>query len=60
LSTILPMVMRNVPGQVLQVELRQSLSGEWRYEFLILTTDRRYREVVVDARRNQILQVKRR
>ena len=60
LSTILPMVMRNVPGQVLQVDLRQSWSGEWRYEFLILTADRRYREVVVDARRNQIIQTKRR
>jgi uncharacterized membrane protein YkoI len=42
------------------VDLRQTWSGEWRYEFLILTADRRYREVVVDARRNQIIQIKRR
>jgi uncharacterized membrane protein YkoI len=60
LSTVLPTVIRAVPGQVLQVDLRQTWSGEWRYEFLILTADRRYREVVVDARRNQIIQIKRR
>jgi len=36
---------------VLEVDLRQSWGGEWRYEFLVLTQDRRYQEVVVDARR---------
>jgi uncharacterized membrane protein YkoI len=60
LRTVLPTVARAVPGQVLQVDLRQTWSGEWRYEFLILTADRRYREVIVDARRNQIIQIKRR
>ena len=60
LSTVLPTVSKAVPGQVLEVDLRQSWSGEWRYEFLVLTRDRRYQEVVVDARRNQILQIRRR
>jgi hypothetical protein len=60
LSTILPTVVKAVPGQVLEVDLRQSWTGEWRYEFLVLTRDRRYQEVVVDARRNQILQIRRR
>ena len=60
LSTVLPTVVKAVPGRVLQVDLRQSWSGEWRYEFLILTADRRYREVTVDARRNQIIQIRRR
>ena len=60
LSTVLPTVLRNVPGKVLEVDLRQSWTGEWRYEFLILTADRRYREVAVDARRNQIIQIRRR
>ncbi|WP_052600514.1 PepSY domain-containing protein [Microvirga lotononidis] len=60
LSSVLPTVSRAVPGQVLEVDLRQSWSGQWRYEFLILTRDRRYQEVVVDARNSQILQVRRR
>jgi uncharacterized membrane protein YkoI len=45
---------------VLEVDLRQTWNGEWQYEFLILTADRRYREVSVDARRNQIIQIRRR
>jgi len=60
LSTVLPTVSKAVPGQVLEVDLRQSWSGEWRYEFLVLTRNRRYWEVVVDARSNQILQIRRR
>jgi len=58
LSAVLPAVSRAVPGQVLEVDLRQSWSGQWRYEFLILTRDRRYQEVVVDARNSQILQIR--
>jgi hypothetical protein len=60
LSAILPSVVSAVPGRILEVDLRQLRTGEWLYEFLVLTTDGRYREVVVDARRNQILQVRRR
>ncbi len=60
LSSVLPTVAKAVPGQVLEVDLHQSWSGEWRYEFLVLTPDRRYQEVVVDARRNTILQIRRR
>lgn len=60
LSSVLPTVSKAVPGQVLEVDLRQSWSGEWWYEFLVLTRDRRYQEVVVDARRNKILHIRRR
>ncbi|HZH50536.1 MAG TPA: hypothetical protein VEZ16_01515 [Microvirga sp.] len=60
LSSVLPTVSKAVPGQVLEVDLRQSWTGDWLYEFLILTKDRRYREVVVDARRNQVLEIRRR
>ena len=60
LKTVLPTVSKAVPGQILEVDLRQTWSGEWHYEFLVLTRDRRYREVVVDARRNQIVQIRRR
>ena len=57
LSSILPTVLRAVPGQVLEVDLSQSQSGEWQYEFLVLTKDRRYRQILVDARRNQIVAI---
>jgi uncharacterized membrane protein YkoI len=60
LSTVLPTVSKLFPGQVLEVDLRQSWSGEWRYEFLVLSRDRHYQEVIVDARSNRILQVRRR
>ncbi|WP_457089124.1 PepSY domain-containing protein [Microvirga sp. P5_D2] len=60
LGVVLPTVSKAVPGQVLEVDLRQSWSGEWRYEFLILTRERHYLEVVVDARANRILQIRRR
>ncbi|MET0427063.1 MAG: PepSY domain-containing protein, partial [Microvirga sp.] len=58
LNKVLPTVARAVPGQVLEVDLRQSLGGEWYYQFLVLTRDRRYREVVVDARSNQVVQIR--
>ena len=60
LSTVLPTVARYAPGQVLEVDLRQTWNGEWRYEFLVLTKDRRYHEVFVDAQRNQVVQIRRR
>jgi uncharacterized membrane protein YkoI len=60
LSAVLPTVRKAVPGQVLEVDLRESWSGDWSYEFLVLTRDRSYREVVVDARRNLVLRVRRR
>ena len=57
LSSILPTVLRAVPGQVPEMDLFQSQSGEWQYEFLVLTKDRRYRQFLVDARRNQIVAI---
>jgi uncharacterized membrane protein YkoI len=58
LSSVLPTVSKAVPGQVLEVDLRQTRTGEWRYEVLVLTRDRRYQEIVVDARRNQVVQIR--
>ena len=57
LSTVLPTVSKAVAGQVLEVDLRQIGSGVWHYEVLVLTRDRRYQVVVVDAQRNQIVQL---
>jgi hypothetical protein len=58
LSSVLPTISKAVPGQVLEVDLRQTRTGEWRYEVLVLTRDRRYQEIVVDARRNQVVQIR--
>jgi hypothetical protein len=58
LSTVLPTVSKAVAGQVLEVDLRQIGSGVWHYEVLVLTRDRRYQVVVVDAQRNQIVQLR--
>jgi hypothetical protein len=60
LGSVLPTVTTTVPGQVLEVDLRQTWTGDWIYDFLVLTQDRRYREVVVDARTKQVLQVRKR
>jgi hypothetical protein len=60
LSTVLPTVSKAVAGQVLEVDLRQIGSGAWHYEVLVLTRDRRYQVVVVDAQRNQIVQLRNR
>ena len=58
LGSVLATVKRSVPGKVLEVDLQQSTSGLWFYKFLVLTRDGRYREIFVDARRNQILRVR--
>jgi hypothetical protein len=58
LGSVLATVKRSVPGKVLEVDLQQSTGGLWFYKFLVLTRDGRYREIFVDARRNQILRVR--
>ena len=57
LSRVLPIVLSAVPDQVLEVDLNRELSGDWQYRFLVLSRDRRYQEVLVDARRNQVLSI---
>lgn len=58
LSAVLPMVFAAVPGRLLDVDLRQSPSGAWLYELVVLTRDRKYREVTVDARSKRILRIR--
>ena len=60
LNAVLPTVSDAAPGQILEVDLRQTWSGAWQYEFLVLTKDRRYQEVVVDAQRNQVIEIRKR
>jgi uncharacterized membrane protein YkoI len=52
------MVFAAVPGRLLDVDLRQSSSGAWLYELVVLTHDRKYREVTVDARSKRILRIR--
>ena len=58
LSAVLPTVLAAVPGRLLDVDLRQSPSGAWLYELVVLTQDRKYREVTVDARSRRILRIR--
>jgi uncharacterized membrane protein YkoI len=58
LSAILPTVSKKAPGRVLEVDLRQVPTGAWQYELLVLTNDRRYQVVIVDAKLNQILEIR--
>lgn len=57
LERVLPTVALVARGEVLEVDLRQNGLTEWRYEFLVLTPEGVYREVIVDARRNEVLWV---
>jgi uncharacterized membrane protein YkoI len=60
LHAVLPTVSNAAPGQILEVDLHRTQNGEWHYEFLVLTNDRRYQEVVVDAQRNRVMEIRRR
>jgi hypothetical protein len=60
LSTVLPVVRSSVPGEVLEVDLRQAESGDWRYFILVPGRDRQYHEVLVDARSSRVLGIRRR
>jgi uncharacterized membrane protein YkoI len=44
----------------LEIDLRQFRNGQWYYEFLVLTAERHYRVVIVDAQRNEVIEIKRR
>ncbi|WP_293863077.1 PepSY domain-containing protein [uncultured Alsobacter sp.] len=59
MSSVLAKVRETVEGSVLQVDL-SGAAGAWRYEVLVLSTDGRYREVLVDAQNNRVLGVRRR
>jgi uncharacterized membrane protein YkoI len=60
LSQIAPTVQRAVPGQILDVTLEQTARDGWVYGFVVLTREGGYRDIVVDARRNEILEIRRR
>jgi uncharacterized membrane protein YkoI len=60
LDQVRPTALRSVPGQVIDISFSQIATGTWAYGFLVLTREGAYREVVVDARRNQVIEIRRR
>ena len=57
LPTVLDHLQREVPGQVLEVELEQGRSG-WIYEIKLLTPAGQLTKVKLDARTAQVLRIK--
>jgi uncharacterized membrane protein YkoI len=58
LDSILRNVESAVPGSVLSARLKRDDGGVWLYRLVILSPEGRYRNVIVDAARNAILQVR--
>ncbi len=56
LPAVLERLQREVPGQVLEVELEQK-RGVWIYEFKLLTPDGQISKVVLDAQTAQVLRI---
>lgn len=56
LSRILAIVQRNVPGDVIEVELDRK-HGVWRYEVKVLTSTGRVREVKLNASTGAVLEI---
>jgi uncharacterized membrane protein YkoI len=60
LSAILPTVRAAVPGAILDVRLGRQQAGTLVYDVTVLTDSGQYRQVVVDARRNRVIETRRR
>src|SRR5271166_1232141 len=58
LDSILTNVGTTVPGSVLSASLKKGDDGVWIYKLVILSREGRYRNVIVDAARNAILQIR--
>jgi uncharacterized membrane protein YkoI len=58
----LDLILRNVeaavPGSVLSARLKRDEGSVWIYRLVILSPEERYRNVVVDAARKAILQIR--
>ena len=58
LDSILSNVETTVPGSALSARLKKGDDGVWIYRLVILSPEGRYRNVIVDAARNAILQIR--
>jgi len=56
LRSVLEIVQRRVPGDVIEVELDREDDG-WEYEVKVLTSTGRVREVTLNARTGAILEI---
>jgi hypothetical protein len=60
LRQVLPTVRKAAPGKVLDVDLQQSPQGRLIYKFLVLGRDGTYAEVLVDAAKSRLMDVRKR
>ncbi len=58
LPAVLAMLRREVPGEVLSVKLKRGARDLWLYSFLILDKSGMYRDVLVDAVVNRVIEIR--
>jgi uncharacterized membrane protein YkoI len=56
LSEILAIVAREIPGDVIKVELERH-NGGWQYKIKVLATSGRVREIELDGRTGAVLEI---
>ena len=57
LNQVLAIVRKAVPGEVLDVALKENPQGELTYQVAVLTAAGEYCDVTVDARRSKLMQI---
>jgi hypothetical protein len=58
LAKVLPLVLGSVDGPVVDVNLQEKSAGLWIYEILVVDSDGLYKEFTIDAKRNELLDVR--
>jgi len=58
LSSVLKTVQKSVPGDVLDVDLSRDVVGTWNYKITVLTPQGYYRDVNVDAGKNNVTSIR--
>lgn len=57
LTKILAIATKEVPGDIVEVELESKKSGLLKYEIKVLTANGRVREIEIDARTGAVLKI---
>jgi uncharacterized membrane protein YkoI len=60
LAQILPTVRAAVPGDILDVQFGRLQGGALVYDVTVVSETGQFRQVIVDARRNRIIETRRR
>ena len=58
LASVLQTVQQSVPGDVLNVKLTHDTVGAWNYTITVLTPQGYYRDVNVDAGKNNVISIR--